>query len=213
MQEHCCGADQLFSLKDAEKERKRYLKKGPKSSTAAIIVQLSGEVRLGERLLDIGGGIGVLGMELRKNGLAQYTSVDASSGYQRVASEMLESSSSESFRARFLQGDFVELADQLETHEYVTLDKVICCYPQMEELLRAASEKCSSQIALSYPPSGLIAKMLRALGNTYFRLRGNPFRTYLHPKKEVHRILTNQGFKQVSKSQRFPWKIEIWQRN
>lgn len=210
MQEHCCGADKLFNLKEAKRERKRYLRRGAKSSTAAIIKRLSKDLQRDSTLLDIGGGIGILGMELQKRGVVQYTSVDASTGYQKIAREML--SEKEGWQANFINGDFVEEAPGLEPHDLVTLDKVICCYPQMEELLISAAGKCRDRIAISFPPSGPLSRLFRSLANLYLRINGNPFRTYIHPENKVHQVLKNEGLAPVYRGLHFPWRVEIWQR-
>lgn len=36
---------------------------------------------------------------------------------------------------RFRYGDFVSLAPDLETADLVTLDRVVCCYPELEPLV------------------------------------------------------------------------------
>ena len=210
MQEHCCGADRLFNLKEAEREKKRYMRRGAKSSTAAIIRSLSKDLRDNSSLLDIGGGIGILGAELQKHGVIQYTSVDASSGYQKIAREILPEK--EGWQANFINGDFVEEAPALEPHDLVTLDKVICCYPQMEELLKSAADKCRDRIALSFPPSGPFSRFFRGLANLYLRIKGNPFRTFVHPEHQVHQVLKNEGLTPVYRGLHFPWRVEIWQR-
>ena len=210
MQEHCCGVDKVFDLREAEKQRKKYLRSGPRSSTAALIEHMRPSVKQGQSLIDIGGGIGVLGVELKASGLSSYTSVDASSGYQKIASELLAKDSNQSMELSFICGDFVEENDKVGIAEHVCLDKVICCYPQMESLLRSAARKSSQQIGLSYPPSGLASKLFRSMANLYFRIRGNPFRTFIHPQKEIHRVLQEEGFVKSYSGIHFPWRVEVW---
>lgn len=212
MQEHCCGADKLFNIDEAEKERRRYLKKGPKSSTALLINQMCRSVKINDRLLDIGGGIGILGRELKEYGIRSYTSVDASSGYQKIAAEWLATDPSQNWQSTFIQGDFIDESIQLPAFEHVTLDKVICCYPQMEDLLHAAARKCTGQLGLSFPPSGRLSRLFRSLLNFYLMIKGNPFRTFIHSEKEIHRILKGQGLERSFAGKSFPWKVEIWQR-
>ena len=83
---HCCGADQLFNLKGAEKELKKYRKKGPGKVTTKLIELLTGHDDLaGKTLLDIGGGIGAIQWGFLENGGKYTIDVDASNGYQHVA--------------------------------------------------------------------------------------------------------------------------------
>lgn len=212
MHEHCCGANKIFDLKEAEKQRRKYLRNGARSSTAALIRHMSPEVTPGQSLLDIGGGIGVLGLELKKHGLSSYISVDASSGYQKVASELLDSNKVQTMQSHFILGDFVEEQHKVDSAEHVCLDKVICCYPEMETLLRYAARKSSVQLGLSYPPSGLISKAFRSIANLYFEFRGNPFRTFIHPPNKIHQVLLNEGLVKSYSGKHFPWKVEVWKR-
>lgn len=210
MQEHCCGADRFFNLEEAERERKRFFRRGPKSSTAAIIRHLANKVTSNTSLLDIGGGIGAIGLELQKKGLSSYTSVDASSGYQQIARELL--AGKENWYAEFIQGDFVDESDALADHDLVSLDKVVCCYPQMEELLKSAAGKCRQSLALSFPPSGFFARLFRNIANLYLSFKGNPFRTFIHPEAHIHKVLKEAGLKPVYRKLHFPWRVEVWER-
>jgi hypothetical protein len=73
-------------------------------------------------------GIGVIGAELAGTGLASATLVEASPAYLDVARAEIELRW-ESRPTRFLLGDFPTIADTLTDADVVTLDRVVCCYP------------------------------------------------------------------------------------
>jgi magnesium-protoporphyrin O-methyltransferase len=89
-------------------------------------------------LLDIGGGLGGIQHALLAGGVVQATYVDASSAYMKAARE-------EAIRREideqitFLHGDFVDLAEEIPSAEIVTLDRVVCCYDDMQALVRLSA--------------------------------------------------------------------------
>jgi hypothetical protein len=54
-------------------------------------------------------------------------------------------------RVHFRHGDFVSLASDLGSAELVTLDRVVCCYPELEPLVSLSAEKAERYYALSFP--------------------------------------------------------------
>ena len=81
----CLGADRYFNEKLAKRELKRYLRKGPNPSTRQFVEALKSQTVKGHSLLDIGGGIGVIQLELLKAGVTQTIDVDAASDYLDLA--------------------------------------------------------------------------------------------------------------------------------
>jgi magnesium-protoporphyrin O-methyltransferase len=210
---HCCGADQLFDLKGAEKALKKYRKRGLTTVSRRLFSALFDDREMKEKtLLDIGGGIGALQWEFLKSGGRRTYSVDASSGYQQVAaSYALEKNLIE--QVNFVLGDFTDHADQIPTVDFVTLDKVLCCYPDYGILLDLSLLRCRESIAISYPLGGLIAKFITKFTHLYLMLKKNPFRTYIHSPKEIEKRILSHGFKRSSRRVFFPWHIQVYSRS
>jgi magnesium-protoporphyrin O-methyltransferase len=208
---HCCGAEKLFDLKSARKEMKKYRKKGPGKATRALIAQTFKNVNSNATLLDIGGGIGSIQWAFfEKDGLSAID-VDASQGYLDVAQSYAKEMNYEN-KARFVHGDFVDQHDTITKADFVTLDKVICCYPDYKSLLKHATEKCDDTLGLVYPLGGSVSKMFALFSKVYFHLTKNPFRTYIHSPKEVEEFIYRQGFELVRKSKKFPWHVQSYRR-
>lgn len=210
MIDHCCDANRFFDEKEAKSKAKSFRKKGARKATAELIKMMQPQVNPGDSLLDIGGGIGAIGLELKA--LGRYTSVDASSAYLIQAQQLFEERNWSKDQLRFIEGDFVEEASKISKHHHLSLDKVICCYPDMEELLKSAAQRCEKQLGLVYPITGFIPNLFQGLANLYFRFKKTAFRTYLHSPQKVHALLTDQGFTRSAKSTGIPWRIEVWQR-
>ena len=208
IKEHCCGADLLFDKKTAKKQYKKYLKNGPSKVTKRLIEQV-GKTNIGESLLDVGGGIGAIQWWFLNHGGKQTFGVDASSGYTTLAQEHAAKNNFKD-RTCFLMGDFTTKAEELPSVNHITLDKVICCYPDFEAILNLACTKATNTVSLSYPMNGLIANTIRGFGVLYMKMTGNPFRPYIHPVESVRTIFMENGFGIAEKETSFPWHIETY---
>src|SRR5438067_9571673 len=124
---HCAAPASKFDPKRADKDRARYQRRGPDPTTKLILEELRPIMHPGDTLLDVGGGIGVIGLELQPSGLRHIVLVDAAPGALSVA-ERLFANARSSARLQILTGDFVDLPEPL-TADIVTLDRVVCCYP------------------------------------------------------------------------------------
>ena len=208
---HCCGAEKLFDLKGAKKELKKFNKKGAGKATKKLISHLLKNDLQEKSLLDIGGGIGAIQWTFLRNSGRCTIDVDASLGYLTVAKGYAKEHGYEQ-STEFLHGDFVDQYDEVANADYVTLDKVICCYPDYKSLLNHAMRKCNFTLILVYPLGGFIPKAIAQFNKIYFYLKKNPFRTYIHSPKEVEQFICNHGFKLVTKSISFPWHVQTYER-
>lgn len=209
--DHCCGADRLFDQKGARKELKRYLKKGPRNTTRRLLSYLDHYNKQGKRLLDIGGGIGAIQWYFLSHMGAETTDVDAADAYLKVAKEYATEHHWED-RCKFVKGDFSEVGSAIQVHDFVTLDRVICCYPDYISLLKMAMDKCGSVLALSYPMSSPIAQLISEMTGMYLYMKRNPFRTFIHSSSAVESFITSQGFKLKHKGLTFPWHVQVYER-
>jgi tRNA1(Val) A37 N6-methylase TrmN6 len=212
IKEHCCGADLFFNKKKAIKEYRKYLKKGPVKATAKIIQQLQEQDIEGKSLIDIGGGIGAIQWWFLQSGGKESIDIDASTGYLKQAQEHANQNDWQD-KAQFLMGDCIEVYPQVDEAHFITLDKVVCCYPNYIEILSATCDKAKENISLSYPMDGLIAQVLRYFGVLFFIITNNPYRPYVHPVKEIRNLFEQQGYYRVAHDKVFPWHVETYARN
>src|SRR5512143_605941 len=133
-----CGCANTFSTKEADADLRSYRSSGPTSSTRALIEALVAEGVDGATLLDVGGGIGAIQLELLPAGAASAEIVDATEAYVAVARAEAERRGYGD-RTRGRVGDFVSLAPEVDAADIVTLDKVVCCYSDMPALLGRAA--------------------------------------------------------------------------
>ena len=210
--QHCCGADSIFDKKSAKRDFKRYSRKGPNKTTRSLLSALKKENIKGMSVLDIGGGIGVIQHELLKSGIVKTTSVDASSAYAEKAKSIAQENETLG-QMEFIFGDFVDCAPSIEEHDIVTLERVVCCYPDVRALLLNSTDKASKYYALVYPKDTFLSRFLIRLSHLYFLIKGNPFRTFVHSERVMQKIVTGQGFELIHKDGAGIWRILLFKRD
>lgn len=148
---NCCEiTDHTFGEDSARADIKSYRKRGPAGQTKLILNAIRSLKIKDADLLDIGGGIGVIHHELLRDTANKATHVDASSAYLKVAKDEA-ARRNHADRVRFIHADFTDVASELPQADVVTLDRVVCCYPDFRGLLKAAAEHSRQAIAFTYP--------------------------------------------------------------
>ena len=208
---HCQGIELLFDRESADRELKEYHRKGAAKTTRLLVDALRAEGVQGTTLLDIGGGIGVIQYELIKAGASHATSVEASRAYVEAARQEA-SRQSLSERIRFHHGNFIDLAADIPPADVVTLDRVICCYPDMPALVGASAARALRLYGLVYPRDSWWVKLGVKIGNIFLRVQGNPFRGFVHPAEAVEAVLKRIGFERRFLVQTFIWKVAVYTR-
>jgi magnesium-protoporphyrin O-methyltransferase len=209
----CCTfgntADQHFNTEKVAKEVAQYRRKGPGPTTRRLRDGLvSAGVREGT-VLDIGGGLGILSLELLDVGFSRAVVVDASSAYFVAASEEA-SRRGRSASTEFVHGDLLAMASQLSFASVVTLDRVVCCYPLYEPLLGQALQLATTGFAISYPRDRWFVRAGIWFENAMRRRRGKSFRTFVHPPSEITRIIEAAGFRLTSRRQTPAWSCDVF---
>ena len=209
---NCCEiTDNAFSEAEARSEVKNYRKRGPANQTRLILEAVRS---LGSRdavLLDIGGGIGAIHHELLDDVAREATHVDASSAYLKEAkAEAARRGHGE--RVNFIHADFTNVAADLPKADIVTLDRVVCCYPDFRGLLKAAADHSRKALALTYPRETWYLRIGLEGVNFFQRLRKDPFRVFLHPIADMDSRLKREGFERVTLRRLFIWEMALYQR-
>jgi magnesium-protoporphyrin O-methyltransferase len=209
---NCCEiTDNAFTEEEAKSQLKEFRRKGPRKQTQLILTAIRSLHLNNADLLDIGGGIGAIHHELLDDVAKQATHVDASSVYLRLAKDEA-ARRGHTDQIKFVHADFTDVARDLPRADIVTLDRVVCCYPDFRRLLTAAAEHSRKAIALTYPRETWYMGIALVVMNFFQKLRKDPFRVFLHPVNEMDALLRKEGFKRLSRRRLFVWEMAFYQR-
>ena len=188
------------------------LRRGKKQRTTVLLIQALLDLGVGEQtLLDIGGGLGVIQLELLKGGAAAATSVEISSAYLEAARQEAASQGL-SERITWQHGDFVALAEDVPAVDIVTLDRVVCCYPDYKELIGKSVVKAGKVYALVFPRDLWVIRQGLRLMNWIFKAQKSLYVAYIHPVAEIDRIIRASGFSAAYQHSTLGWHVRVYRR-
>jgi hypothetical protein len=207
----CQGAESVFSGWYVWRELRTYRRKGPRRTSRQLIEAIEAEGIEGATLLDIGGGVGAIHHELLRAGLAEATVADAASAYLQ-ASARESQRQGHADRVRYRYGDFVQLADELGPADVVTLDRVICCYPDMRSLVKRSLDKALRVYGLVYPRDVWWTRLGHRALNLLLWLTRNPFRVFVHSERAVDEMVYAAGFERSRRYLTPFWQVVVYSR-
>ena len=210
----CCsanGLDEMFSKSGAQRELKAYLKKGLDKRARLLTDFIKGQGLAGSSVLEVGGGIGILHMELLKAGAARAVGYDVSSAYVEAATSLSERLGLRD-SVEYHVGDFVEQAPSAEDADIVVLDRVLCCYPNMKALVTASGGRARRLCALTYPRRTWWTRAGVTLANLGLATIRKRFRGFVHDPKEVSATLAAQGLTRIFHATSGLWEVVVYQR-
>ena len=159
----------------------------------------------GATVLEVGGGVGAIQIELLKRGAERTVNLELSPGYDEEAHRLLRETGLEG-RAERQLSDIAVDPDEVEPADVVVLNRVVCCYPDYERLLAAVAEHARRLVVFSYPPRNAVSRVAVAGQNLLFRLLGREFRTFAHPPAAMLAVLEGRGFHRT-----FSHRALVWQ--
>jgi Methyltransferase domain len=169
-------------------------------------------VRRGETVLEIGGGIGEIELELLRAGAEHATNVELSGAYEQEGRALLEQAGLGG-RVEWRYGDVATDRELAPPADVVVLNRVVCCYPDMPALVDAAAEKTKRALALSFPRDTWFMRMgLRAI-NTWSWLRRSDFRFFVHAPAEIVATASANGLRLVGEHRGRLWQIAALERS
>ena len=210
-----CGCDGFASIFDeatARRDRDRYHRDGPDTTTRLLLELLTPYRSTGSSVLDIGGGIGIVDLELLRAGAGHATLVDGSTAYLAVARDEARRAGVLD-RIEFIEDDFVRRAASIDRADVVTLDRVICCYPDMEALVAESSGRARTAYGIVLPRDRRSTRWAIALNNAWYRLRGKAYRGFVHPTARVDEIAAANGLRLRAERHTWMWRVAVYDRS
>ena len=210
--ERCCFDDWVDHWSD------QATKKPTAAKVSASLLDAITETGVADRtILDVGCGIGDLAIEVVARGAASGTGFDLSAKAIDEARK-LAIARGVGDRMRFEVGDGAKL--DLPAADIVVINRVVCCYPDTENLLERTLGAARSVFAMTAPvstgPVGAYNRVLNRWWNVWYRLRRKKFagfRTFIHDLDRIDERIRAAGFRRVRhERRRIVWDLAVYAR-
>jgi magnesium-protoporphyrin O-methyltransferase len=204
----CCnprGCDRFFGERFARRTAARYRKRGLDKTAGKMVAFLEQQGLDGANVLEVGGGVGEIQIELLKRGAVRTVNLELSPAYDDEAQQLLREAGLEGRVERRLADIAVE-PEAVEVADIVVLNRVVCCYPDYERLLAAVAEHARRLVVFSYPPRNVVSRLGVAGQNLLFGMLGREFRAFAHPPAAMLAVLEQRGFRRT-----FAHRALVWQ--
>jgi hypothetical protein len=208
----CCYEGEYaeeFDRATADRHARRFLRRGLRGSAAVLADDVAARGIGGATVLEVGGGLGGLHVDLLSRGAARAHNVDLSPEWESAAAGVLDELDLAD-RVDRQVGDLV--ADDAPTADVVVLHRVVCCYPDWERMLGRAAERTRRVLGLTFPRDSVWARAGVRLANAILRWRGRSFRAFVHPPERMLAALAAEGLEPVSDRRGLVWRTVVLER-
>lgn len=205
----CCEPgeyDKLFDEKHARSKARDYARKGLTGDAQSVVDLIRSRMSPGYSVLEIGGGIGEIHLELLRDGAARVLNVELATQYETVASELIRERGLADRVERRL-GDFVREAGSVPPADVVVMNRVVCCYPDPDALVGAAADHARRLLVMVFPVDRWWIRWGIVAGNAWLALRGNTFRGYVHATRVVLAAADRRGMRLVQQRRGLIWQL------
>jgi hypothetical protein len=195
----CCsprGYRWIFSERNARAEARRYRRKGLDPTSRKIVEFLKQQGVGGRTVLEVGGGIGAIQIELLQAGAGRAMSIELTPTYEDAATDLLREAGLEDRVERRVM-DFAEANGEVPRADIVIMNRVICCYPDMPRLAGAAADHTAEILVLSFPKETWWTRIVLRFGNFGLRLARREFQVFLHHPQMILEASEQHGLRTV----------------
>jgi magnesium-protoporphyrin O-methyltransferase len=183
-------------------------------ATDLLFGWLRDEGLAGSSVMDIGCGTGQLLVRALEAGASRGTGNDLSSAAIAMASDLAHERGLTD-RLDLWVGDAA--VETLDPHDIVVLDKVICCYPDADALIRRSTTAARRLYAFAVPESrgvwGLVARFRWFVFGTWEWIRGSGLPRFVHDRSEIEATVAAAGFRPLHTGRQFVWYVAVYGRD
>ena len=206
----CCETGSFFS-RWSRIYAKRFRSGGLEPVQKYLLQGIRSQPVHGTSVLDIGCGVGALHLTLLKEGADRSVGIDMSEGMLREAKRFAEDSGVAA-HTHYVVGDFVQLSSRMTESDITILDKVVCCYADVENLVSAATAKTKHTFALSHPKENLLMKSLFKGHMVLAKILRWSFHLFWHNWDEVASLIRSHGFELMYENSTISWQVLVYKR-
>ena len=201
----------MFTDRFARKDLARFRKRGLDPLERRMVASVEPGGLADARVLEIGGGIGRLQVELLEAGAATGEVVELVGAYEPYAEALAHERGLEE-RSSFVVADVLERPEAVAPGDVVVLNRVVCCSSEGVELTAAAARLTRGTLVLSYPRNVMWIRLgVRAI-NLLQRLRGRSFRVFVHSPSALREAAQAEGLARALTERGSLWEFTTLRR-
>ena len=209
----CCRGEpceEVFDSRAAKSDMKRYLSRGLDKLELKMLAELP-EHAIGpaSRVLEIGGGVGALQAELLKSGAGSGEVVELLDVYAPYARQLAETVGVAE-RSRFRVHDLIAEPEEVEPADVVLLNRVVCCSADGLELTAAAAKLTRGALALVFPRSNVLSRLVAAGERLVARLFGRKYRIFVWSPEQLKTAAATAGLVPVANGGSLIWRYLVF---
>jgi cyclopropane fatty-acyl-phospholipid synthase-like methyltransferase len=203
----CSGAcGEFFTERVARRDARRYRRKGLDANARRVVDLVCERGLHGRTILEVGGGVGGIQLELLKAGAERVVNVEASPAYEEYARALAdEAGLADRIERRVL--DFARAPEGIPRADFVVMHKVVCCYPDYQGLVDPAAARAGETLLLTFPREAWWTRFGISLANAVERLRRHSFRAFVHPPDRIVAVAEARGLHRAHEHRGAIWKI------
>jgi magnesium-protoporphyrin O-methyltransferase len=209
----CCRPESygaFFTQKGARRALRRYRKRGLDSLSQQIVSIVRDHGVRGATVLEVGGGIGAVEVELLAAGATHATNIELSPEYEEAAEELARERGVADRLDRKV-GDFASAGD-IGDADAVLMNRVVCCYPDYDALVAAAAERTRRLLVFTFPRERICVRLAFRLMNLWLRLTRNEFRGFVHPVRAMLDVAERRGLTPIGEHRGTFWQLAALER-
>jgi len=210
----CCstqGTEKFFS-RWSKKYLKRFRRKGLAKEQQYLVEGILRDDVSSKTILEIGSGVGAVHMTLLERGAASAVGVDLAEGMIQQARQLARELGLDR-RTRYIVGDFAAMDGEIPTSDITILDKVVCCYEDVDTLLEKSIGKTKGLYALSFPREIFPVRWLFKTQIFIARVFRFSFHPYWHDWESICLRIGSRGFGEVYRNTTIAWDVRVFRRN
>jgi 2-polyprenyl-3-methyl-5-hydroxy-6-metoxy-1,4-benzoquinol methylase len=205
----CCPSrdyHRFFNQRFARRLANRYRKRGLDNTAQTMVEFLQGLDIEGATVLEVGGGVGEIEIELLKAGAARAQNLELSPAYEQQARQLAGQAGVQG-RIDWRIHDLAENPGAVAPADLVVLHRVVCCYPDYQRLLGAAADHARRALVFSYPPRNAVSRAFYGVFNLVMRLTRSSFRGFAHPTGAMLAVLEDHGLRRTYERRSHIWQV------
>lgn len=205
----CCDPheyDAVFTSKYATRTARKLRTSGLDDMAGRMVGFLAHQGIQDATVLEVGGGVGGLHLELLRRGASHATNLELSTAYDVEAVRLLDDAGATG-RVERLIADLAAEPEVVPRADVVVLHRVVCCYPDFQRLLSAAADRARRAVVFSYPRPHLLTRAQTALENLSYVARRQTFRTFVHSPQAMVGVLADHGLEVAQTGQNAMWQF------